>query len=244
MGLFRVQSDGRHALRVPVKLGRNLSAPSRSWTVSRSGIGSFFSDMSQYDGVNRVGCRDQRVRGPSSVVRRSTRLKFPRYDSRGFRLLGSDRVEVGVQHGSQRLGQTGQFGDFVWRQELPAKCPTEEMFRLVEGAPRRANEPPIVGERSTPLSLGDVGAHRIRGSNQLFSDGFWRNGPMWRRLPRRGPQVLPRDDRLEVVRSSICSECPCPRIREEGPRGDSPQKLRLGSKEPRKPEHSPRAHVH
>ena len=105
-----------------------------------------------------------------SVGRRNSSLRVT--IPRGFRLLGSDRVEVGVQHWTQRLGQTGQFGDFIWRQELPAKCPTEEMLRLVEGAPRSANETPIVGERSTPLSLGDVGAHRIRGSNQLFPDGF------------------------------------------------------------------------
>ncbi|MFO1461182.1 MAG: HlyD family efflux transporter periplasmic adaptor subunit [Verrucomicrobiota bacterium] len=54
VGLFRVQSDGRHALRVPVKLGRNSVSTVEIVDGLQVGDRIILSDMSQYDGVNRV----------------------------------------------------------------------------------------------------------------------------------------------------------------------------------------------
>jgi HlyD family secretion protein len=54
VGLFRVQPDGRHALRVPVKLGRNSVSTVEIVDGLQVGDRIILSDMSQYDGVNRV----------------------------------------------------------------------------------------------------------------------------------------------------------------------------------------------
>ncbi|MBL9173172.1 MAG: HlyD family efflux transporter periplasmic adaptor subunit [Verrucomicrobiales bacterium] len=54
VGLFRVQPDGRHAHRVPVKLGRNSVSTVEIVDGLQVGDRIILSDMSQYDGVNRV----------------------------------------------------------------------------------------------------------------------------------------------------------------------------------------------
>lgn len=54
VGLFRVQPDGRHALRVPVKLGRNSVSTVEIVDGLQVGDRIILSDMSPYDGVNRV----------------------------------------------------------------------------------------------------------------------------------------------------------------------------------------------
>ena len=54
VGLFRVEPDGRHALRVPVKLGRNSVSTVEIVDGLQVGDRIILSDMSPYDGVNRV----------------------------------------------------------------------------------------------------------------------------------------------------------------------------------------------
>ena len=54
VGLFRIQPDGTHAVRVPVKLGRSSVSTIEVVEGLQVGDQIILSDMSQYDGVNRV----------------------------------------------------------------------------------------------------------------------------------------------------------------------------------------------
>jgi len=54
VGLFRIQPDGTHAVRVPVKLGRSSVSTIEIVEGLQVGDQIILSDMSQYDGVNRV----------------------------------------------------------------------------------------------------------------------------------------------------------------------------------------------
>lgn len=54
VGLFRVQPDGKHAVRIPVKLGRTSVSTIEVVEGLQVGDKIILSDMSQQDGVNRV----------------------------------------------------------------------------------------------------------------------------------------------------------------------------------------------